>query len=208
MNIEGQREQFPNQGEAGRKPKQESRAAEFRHRLIAWKQTPESLRPSLRALACELGTSHQLLKHYLDGLEEWQYEERYRRAKKQSEEIPARAKAENRKMTMRESLAARVTPVLLDQIESIRQDAKRGSLNPYQVETLKQLAENFPEAQWVLQKYSHIKPGWKKVELTPKQQRLLATLPEADARRYKRWIRECSQGKPSDLCLGNSQIIR
>jgi len=29
------------------------------------------LRPSLRALATELGTSHQLLKHYLDGLEKW-----------------------------------------------------------------------------------------------------------------------------------------
>jgi hypothetical protein len=36
---------------SGRKPKQDSRSAEFRGRLIAWKQTPESSRPSLRALA-------------------------------------------------------------------------------------------------------------------------------------------------------------
>ena len=55
----------------GRKPKTESRAAEFRQRLVTWKQTPEPLRPSLRALARELGTTHQLLSHYLDGLEEW-----------------------------------------------------------------------------------------------------------------------------------------
>jgi hypothetical protein len=41
----------------GRKTKQESRSAELRQRLIAWKQTPESLRPSLRALARILGTS-------------------------------------------------------------------------------------------------------------------------------------------------------
>ena len=45
----------------GRKPKQESRSAEFRQILMAWKQTPEALRPSLRELARELGTSHQLL---------------------------------------------------------------------------------------------------------------------------------------------------
>lgn len=54
----------------GRKPKQESRAAEIRARLAEWKQMPEFSRPSLRALARELGTSHQLLNHYLFTLEE------------------------------------------------------------------------------------------------------------------------------------------
>lgn len=49
----------------GRKPKWESRALEFYGRLARWKQSPESSRPSLRALARELGTSHQLLSHYL-----------------------------------------------------------------------------------------------------------------------------------------------
>src|ERR1035438_8030118 len=85
---------------SGRKPKQESRSAEFRQRLIAWKQTPDSLRPSLRALARQLGTSHQLLKHYRDGLEKWRYKERYRKAKMESEEIRARANAEGRPMTV------------------------------------------------------------------------------------------------------------
>lgn len=50
----------------GRKPAHESRATEFRRKLIEWKQTPESSRPSLRALARELGTSHQLLTFYLE----------------------------------------------------------------------------------------------------------------------------------------------
>src|SRR6267378_2945112 len=99
MNAMDQREPVRSHGEPGRKPKRESRAAEFRQRLISWKQTSELLRPSLRALARELKTSHALLQHYLDGLEEWQYEERHRREEKQLEEIRSRAKAENRPMT-------------------------------------------------------------------------------------------------------------
>jgi hypothetical protein len=86
-------------GIRGRKLKLECRSAEFRQRLIAWKQTPESARPSLQGLACELGTSHQVLEHYLKGLEEWQYKERFRQAKKALEGILARAQAENRFIT-------------------------------------------------------------------------------------------------------------
>jgi hypothetical protein len=107
----------------GRKPKYESRATEFRRRLIVWKQTPKSMRPSLRALAREIGTSHQLLEHYLKGLEEWQYKEHFRQAKEALEGILARAQAENRFVTpwenqqfcalAREALRAMVTPVLL-----------------------------------------------------------------------------------------------
>jgi transcriptional regulator with XRE-family HTH domain len=58
----------------GRKPKYDSRATELRQRLLVWKQSPEGLRPSLRELARELGTSHQLLSHYLKGLDDWQCE--------------------------------------------------------------------------------------------------------------------------------------
>lgn len=54
---------------SGRKRNQESRATEFRRGLIEWKQTPEPSRPSLRALARDLGTSHQLLAFYLKDLE-------------------------------------------------------------------------------------------------------------------------------------------
>ena len=72
----------------GRKPKQESRSAEFRQKLIEWKQIPEWLRPTLRALARQLGTSHQLLIHYLSGLDEWQ-------RKKDLERLRALAEAKN-----------------------------------------------------------------------------------------------------------------
>jgi hypothetical protein len=53
----------------GRKTRQESSSAEFRQRLGIWKQTPAAFRPSLRELARQMGTSHQLLGHYLIGLE-------------------------------------------------------------------------------------------------------------------------------------------
>jgi hypothetical protein len=145
----------------GRKPKYESRATEFRRRLIVWKQTPESMRPSLRALAREIGTSHQLLEHYLNGLEEWQYKERFRQAKKALEGILARAQAENRFITpgeeqqfcalAREALRAMVTPVLLNQLQCIKQDAKRGPLRGAKIKLLKLLArQEFPGAKELL----------------------------------------------------------
>jgi hypothetical protein len=123
----------------GRKTKDESRSAEFRQHLLIWKQSPPASRPSLRALARELGTSHQLLTHYLAGLEKWQYEERYRRAKKQADEICARAEAENRNLTFWEEQQVRacdtarikglVGPALLAELEGIKRDAKRGPLD-------------------------------------------------------------------------------
>jgi len=64
----------------GRKPADESQAAAMRTRLISWSQAPEDLRPSLRALAEELGTSHQLLSFYLRGLSKWQQQEYHRKA--------------------------------------------------------------------------------------------------------------------------------
>jgi hypothetical protein len=76
----------------GRKPKQDSRADEIRERLMEWKEKPESERPSLRALAIELRTSHQLLSHYLEGLDKWCWKELLRR----SREIQARAETEHR----------------------------------------------------------------------------------------------------------------
>lgn len=138
----------------GRKPIYESRAAEFRQRLVVWKQTPESLRPSLRALARELGTSHQLLQHYLDGLDEWQARDRYLRAKEsaleKAKQIRACAAAENREMTLRECCDAIITPGILDQIEDLRQKAKRGPLHRLEFKILQIWAKHFPVARKVL----------------------------------------------------------
>jgi hypothetical protein len=50
---------------AGRKRISDSRAVEIRAALVTRSQVPEPERKSLRALAAELGTSHQLLSFYL-----------------------------------------------------------------------------------------------------------------------------------------------
>jgi hypothetical protein len=137
---------------SGRKPAYESRATEFRQRLMAWKQAPESLKPSLRALARELDTSHQLLAHYLNGLDRWQAEEEGKR-------IRARAKAEGRPMTLRECYGATFAPAMLDKIETLRREAKRGPLNRHQVQMLKLLVrQGFPGAKEVLEKCRQMTP--------------------------------------------------
>jgi hypothetical protein len=180
----------------GRKTKKESRAREIRATVLVWKQSPESLRPSLRALAAETGVSHQLLSFYLKGLEEWQHRERYRRSKEMAEEkaetIRARAKAENREMTLRECLDAIITPGLLDQIESIRRAAQRGPLDYWQIEMLKLFAkQGYPEAKELLEKHgSPSREDRRKLELSPKQQLVLKTLSPAARRRYLRWLRK------------------
>jgi len=87
----------------GRRSKAESRANEFRQRLLHWENQPESFRPSLRSLASELNTSHQLLRHYLSGLSRWRAGEQWKVAK----EIRAQARSEGRLLTPVEEEQAR-----------------------------------------------------------------------------------------------------
>jgi hypothetical protein len=154
----GRKDSFPR---SGRKPAQESRATEFRRSLIAWKQTPKSSRPSLRALARELGTSHQLLGYYLKHWHEWEGREYLDRA----EAIRHRAKGENRPMTPHEqqrafALAieaahAFAMPALVNNFELIKRDAERGPLHRAQFKMLKiYAAEEFPGARELLEKCS------------------------------------------------------
>jgi hypothetical protein len=145
----------------GRKPTQESRSTEFRQSLIEWKQSPEWSRPSLRALARQLGTSHQLLKHYLDGLEKWRCKERHRKATEESDQILFRAIDEGRPMTEQEqnrrydcmmtTIRAKVCSIGLDELARLKQEARRGPLHPAQFKLVKILAKRgFPEAQVLL----------------------------------------------------------
>ncbi len=139
---------------SGRKPAYESRATEFRRILIAWKQTGG---PSLRALACELGTSHQLLSFYLKGLEQWQAKECWRQAR----EIRARATAEDRFMTQWEAQQARafdqvgmrlmVDPILRDHIRRMKEESECRPLCWQEIKALKFFAGYFPEARELLQ---------------------------------------------------------
>ena len=166
----------------GRKSTQESRSAEFRQRLIAWKQTPESCRPSLRALACELGTSHQLLAFYFKRLEKWQAKEYFH----QATEIRTRAHAQGRPMTQweqqqahdltRAGIRTMVLPALLNMLERLKQDAERGPLHPAQFKMVKIFVkQGFPGAQDLLQKclrdgLKERKPFVDIVKETPRQE--------------------------------------
>lgn len=178
----------------GRKRKEESRAAELRQRLAVWQQTPEFMRPSLRALARELGTTHQLLTHYCDGLESW-------KAREEAKRIRARAEAEGCEMTLRECVDAIVTPGILADIESLRRAARRGPLNSWQIKTLKLWAKHFPVAQEVLASSRAMTPQEEKAELDRKAQEKLEEFrnraliegrpltPQIE-RRYLAWLRK------------------
>jgi hypothetical protein len=145
----------------GRRLALESRATEFRRRLIAWKLNSNSSRPSLRALASELGTSHQLLSFYLKHLEQWQGKEYWRKAR----EIRAIANAERRTLTQREDQQARgyeraairatTGYKLRDVIERMKKDSERRPLVWQEIKALKLFARQFPEAQELLQSCSH-----------------------------------------------------
>jgi len=121
---------------------------------------PEFSRPSLRALACELGTSHQLLGFYLKNLHKWQSKEYWRRAK----EIRAQANAEDRALTQQEeqqvyaynraAIRAIAAPMLRQDIKRIKEESERRPLCRQEIKALKVLARQFPEAQEVLQKCS------------------------------------------------------
>jgi len=148
----------------GRKPKAESRGTEIRASLAEWKQMPQFSRPSLRALARELGTSHQLLSFYLKSLHRWQGKEYWR----QANEIRGRANAEGRVLTQQEeqqfyaynraAIRTMVGPLLLDTIESIKVETERRPLCWQEIKMLKMLARQFPEAHELLQTRSQDGP--------------------------------------------------
>ena len=162
----------PNRRGAGRKSKEESRAEEFRHRLTIWRQLQESSRPPLRALARELGTTHQMLAHCLDGLEIWQARETQRRTeeecKRRADEIRSRAEAEGRPMTGWElervtsygerRWRAGLDAALLDQLWKLKKKAENGPLDPIEIKMLKMYAKNrYPGAPELVQKCSQQK---------------------------------------------------
>ncbi len=147
-----QSETLPTGPHAGRKPKEKSRGTELRQALIAWKESPEGSRPSLRFLALQLRTSHQLLTHFLNTIDEWGLEERVRFAKERAEHIQARAREEGRRLSFPEIAGAILEPALLEMIAKAQQEFKLGPLDSHQVKMLRMLAGEFPEAQNLLHK--------------------------------------------------------
>lgn len=161
----------------GRKPNQESRSAEFRRRLIAWKQIPESHRPSLRMLARELGTSHQLLRHYLAGLEKWQQTERWHKANEESdsERRPMNQREEQQRHTIA-GVRADVGRLLLGVLAKLKSEATRGPLCRSQFKMVKIFVkQGYPGAEELLLKclrdgLKKIKPFADIVKETPRQE--------------------------------------
>jgi len=134
-------------GKKGRKRAEASRTNEIRTRLAEWKRLPESVRPSLRALGRELGTSHQLLSHYLAYWEKRQAKEWKRKAK----ELRKSTRAETQPWVMEEILRqarAYDQAAFLSTMElplgklfsRLQRDAEGHPLNSGQVKLLRELA--------------------------------------------------------------------
>jgi hypothetical protein len=193
----------------GRKPADESRARDIRARLVAWKQAPESQRVSLRTLAAELGTSHQLLAFYLRGLDEWQRKDYERRA----EGIRERASAENRPMTSWEESQVKaleraaylclIDSVLQPTLKRLEADSKAGTLSKRELMVVGFLAQRgVPIAQKILQKHRSQTPRTDKA--TPRKvKRLDAALAElkwtTDSEKYLRLIRKLTPEEREEL---------
>ena len=145
----------------GRKAASDSLATELRERLLQWKRTPEPQRISLRALAAELGTKHQLLSFHLRNLPKWQGKEYRRRA----EEISDRAKAEGRPMNdweldqcaayNRAQFDCMLDEVVAKTIRDLRNELKKGALSQVQMKIARLFAsKGLPEAQEILRESS------------------------------------------------------
>jgi hypothetical protein len=167
--MEYQRSADPASKTPGRKAATETRAEEFRARLTVWKQTPKEQRVTLRALAAELGTSHQLLCAYLRRLDKWQGKEYWRRAKA----IRERAWAENRVTTPAEDAQAEALDraafhytigALLDttvrRYEKELRETEAGTLKGNKLRLVKMLARHgSPLAQKLLQQHENNLPA-------------------------------------------------
>lgn len=108
-------------------------------RLVAWRQIPETSRPSLRALARELGVSHQLLAYYREGLEGWRW-------RKELEQFRADAKAKNLRLTpaVERRYLAWLTKMEARRVREAEKAVKWVRKNAALVESLKRLLLSDP----------------------------------------------------------------
>jgi hypothetical protein len=169
---------------------------EIREKLVGWKQAPASSRPSLRALAREQGTSHELLRHYLAGLEKWKYKEVSRKAESAAERIRTHAKSENRNLTAWEqgqvraadlrSIRALAASALIDSFEEIKRAATRGPLHWANFKMLQIFAkQGFPEgARELLEKCAKDGPRKRKSFAT-----VVRDTPRHAGESYGTWVR-------------------
>jgi hypothetical protein len=160
---------------AGRKRISESRATEIRTRLTEWKQIPEPIRISLRALAAEIGTSHQLLSFYLSRWDNWQRNE-YRR---KANDIRSRAETETRPQIVAEmlnqaqafeSMAFRLmlSSALNGALRQLKWKARDGQLARGEMKMLRLLASRgYRDAQEILDRYGSTEKSKNNLPLIP-----------------------------------------
>jgi hypothetical protein len=150
-------------GKRGRKPAIESHAAEICTKLLVWKQTPEPQRISLRALAVEIGTSHQLLSFYLRRWDKRQARE-YRR---QAKEISSCAEVETYPWIVAElqrqaealeraAFQSMIGSLLDNTLRQVKRKSRGDQLSRGEVRMLRLLASRgFWEAREVLDRIEH-----------------------------------------------------
>jgi len=152
---------------------------------------PESSRPSLRALASELHTSHQLLAFYLKHLEKWRGEKWLHEAS----EIRTRSYADSRPMSpweeqrvndlTRAGVHAITGSMLHGLLERLERDAKCGPLHPAQFKIVKMLSkQGFPGAQDLLQKCSQVG-----VKERKRFAEIVKETPRQEGEEYGAWVR-------------------
>jgi len=150
----------------GRRPANESHATAIRARLSSWLREPKAQRLSLRALALELGTSHQLLGFYLKGLNDWQQKDYQRRAKA----IRDHAAAENRFMTSWEesqmkaleqaAFCCMIDSALQPTLKRLEANTNAGTLSKQELKFITLLAQRgVPIAQEILKKHRNNLPA-------------------------------------------------
>jgi hypothetical protein len=138
----------------GRKPADQSRADEICARLATWQQQPAEQRPSLRALATELGTSHQMLSFHLKGLDRWQQQEYHRKAREIRDRGLGMTYADEQQMIAyeRAALNCMLNRTLDGTLERVAQEAKAQGWTRKHVEFVKLAArKGHPSAQKLLQ---------------------------------------------------------
>ena len=153
-------------------------------------------------LASQLGTSHQLLTHYLQRLDRWQLAEQAKAAREQSVAIRTRAESQGRPLDQIEESAVRsqnlaaawfsIEATLLKNLDQIKGAAKLGLLDWHQFQILKRMVNGqwagVSEAQGLLQK---IRMG--QIKILSKREKIKGT-------------EMTLSGKPKSSCVPSGRI--
>jgi hypothetical protein len=109
---------------------------------VSWSQASEGQRPSLRVLAKELGTSHQLLSFYLKGLSKWRRKEYLRKAQEIRDKGLGMTYVDEQQAVAYERAAFQLMldDALEPTFQRLEAGAKAGNLKPQELEMVRRAA--------------------------------------------------------------------